>query len=203
MLQVDRVKKDVGKSFFMGIKYENHSQIVVAVDGNQKVWFVGQAQHFDAGERLEYQTLFDSLVAKYGNPTIAPPKSKPNTTGPVWQPTYSFTWMYDDQNKLLTGSQLDFKNSRVCESSTFGDDYSATTGARVIIPRLSSPTCSMLITAEVRFDYSSKKITAFSVSILNAKLLYDDPILGQNSRERQASNEKLQEENRSTKIPKL
>lgn len=203
LIQVGRVKKDIGKSYFMGSKNSNHTQIVVAADASQKVWFVGQAQHFSVGERLEYDSLYDSLIAKYGAPTIKPPNTKPNTTGPVWQPTYTFTWMYDGQNKLLTGSQLDYKNSRACESSTFGNDYSTTTGARIILPLLSSPTCSMLITAEVRFDYSTKKITAFSVSMLNAKLLYEDPILGKNSRERQAMIEKLKDENRSAKTPKL
>jgi hypothetical protein len=170
------------------------SEIIVSVDSKNNVWFIGQARNFSPDNLLDYKALRQSLIEKYGTPTMPAPEDVPVNSGNYSIPEYIMGWSFVKNRQLvkLTGNSYKAKEDPCDPQEMAGDDYSKTNGARLTIPRATKPTCSLRIIARIRFDYYTKRVVALSVGISDATILYADPILGQASRDAEEKRLKLE-----------
>lgn len=194
----NHLNKPYGFSFVKDLERRGNSQMVIGVDSQSRVLFVGQARNFSDGERPDYETLRESLVDKYGEPTLPAPLKVPVNTGKYSVPEYFMAWSYTDgkTKPFQVPGHYDM-DKNPCDAETMGDDHSQTNGANIFIPRTTKATCKVQVQAKIRFDYYTKRVVALSVTVSDAAALYADPVLGQASREAEAKRGKLLNEGKS------
>ncbi|MDR1661965.1 MAG: hypothetical protein LBR95_06015, partial [Azoarcus sp.] len=167
------------------------TQIVLGVGSGGRIWFVGQAQNFELGERPDYASLLKSLTSKYGAPTQPGPARPPARYLRI---KYGMLWSFDGQYELIPGGPRHFLSQDPCFEVFAGDNYSQTWGAYIIVPRQTGEHCGMAISASVSFDAETQRIAAFSVTIADAAALYADPVYGEESRQWVDKQKKIEKE---------
>ncbi|MDR2093250.1 MAG: hypothetical protein LBP58_08060 [Azoarcus sp.] len=167
------------------------TQIVLGIGNGGRIWFVGQAQNFEVGERPDYATLQKSLLDKYGSPTMPGPAHPP---AGYLRIKYGILWSFDAQNKPVPGGPRHFLSADPCLEAFAGDNYSQTWGTHIIVPRRTGGQCGMAISASVSFDAETQRVAAFSVTITDATALYADPVYGEESRQFADKQKKLEKE---------
>lgn len=155
------------------------TQIVLGVGSGGRIWFVGQAQNFEVGERPDYATLQKSLLDKYGPPTLPGPAHPP---AGYLRIKYGTLWSFDAQYRPVPGGPRHFLSKDPCLEAFAGDNYSQTWGTHIIAPRRTGKHCGMAISASVSFDAETQRVAAFSVTVTDAAALYADPVHGEESR---------------------
>jgi hypothetical protein len=166
-------------------------QIVLGLASNGRIWFVGQAQNFEVGERPDYATLQKSLLDKYGPPTLPGPAHPP---AGYLRIKYGILWSFDTQYRPIPGGPRHFLSQDPCVEAFAGDNYSQTWGAHIIVPRRTGERCGMAISASVSFDAETRRVAAFSVTVTDAVALYADPVHGEESRQFVDKQKKLEKE---------
>ncbi|MDR1228339.1 MAG: hypothetical protein LBK55_04865 [Azoarcus sp.] len=194
----EAVRSHAGKPF--GFRYTDtddpekrlgKTQVVLGVGSDGRIWFVGQAQNFDVGERPDYATLQKSLLDKYGAPTLPGPAHPP---AKYLRIKYGILWSFDAQYRQVPGGPRHFLSQDPCLEAFAGDNYSQTWGTHIIVPRRTGERCGMAISASVSFDAETQRVAAFSVTIADAAALYADPAYGGESRQFVEKQKKIEKE---------
>ena len=183
------IKNHLGKEY--GFTYSanpNESgkfQITISYTSNNKVYFIGQAKNFDATEQPLFATVRKQFFEKYGEPTTPLISDVPETKGKTfWRPEYTAHWSFDQNNKLIKiDGQYSFSKD-LCSDFSGGMTHSQTTGVNLDIPAtVPSPTkCRMRINSIIRMDYYTRRVSSFSVNVIDTDLIFNDRVLGESSR---------------------
>jgi len=154
------------------------AQVVLGVARDGRIWFVGQARHFEAGEQPDYATLQKFLLDKFG------PPSRP---GPALLPAkylrikYGMLWSFDVQGRPIPAAGYALEKDP-CFNTYGGDNYAQIAGAQIIVPRTTGVRCGTAIAASVGFDAETRRVAAFSLTLVDATLFYGDVLSGAGSR---------------------
>ncbi|MDR3087951.1 MAG: hypothetical protein LBU45_08410 [Azoarcus sp.] len=182
-IDTDNPEKRLGKT-----------QIVLGVASNGRIWFIGQAQNFEIGQRPDYVTLQKSLLDKYGPPTKPGPEQPP---AKYLRIKYGMLWSFDARQKPLRTDANYSLSQDPCSESFVGDNYSQTWGAYIIVPRQTDARCGKAITASVSFDAESRRVAAFSVTIADTAALFADTVYGAESKALVEKKQKLEQKSRA------
>ena len=154
------------------------AQAVLGIARDGRIWFVGLARHFDAGERPDYATLQKFLLDKFG------PPSRP---GPALPPAkylrikYGMLWSFDVQGRPVPAVGYALEKDP-CFDVYGGDNYAQIADAQIIVPRATGVRCGTAIAANVGFDAETRRVAAFSLTVVDATLFYSDAMSGAESR---------------------
>ncbi len=136
-------------------------QMVVIHNDAGVVWFIGRAQAPEKGSRIKLDTLLSSLKEKYGQYSDL----SLGSGGPSWQ--------FDRQGALFQGSAQSapcYTGIGAGASTSFGK----VPGTSIEVPRNFAPKCGVKISTSVLKDSTDGMVSAFSVQIIDAKLMYDE-----------------------------
>lgn len=181
----NHVGKEYGFTYSINPNESGKFQITISYTSNNKVYFIGQAKSFDATEQPLFVTVRKQFSEKYGEPTTPLISDVPETKGKIfWRPEYTAHWSFNQNNNLIKiDGQYSFSKDP-CSDFSGGMTHSQTIGVNLDIhATVPSPTkCRKRINSIIRMDYYTRRVSSFSISIIDTDLIFNDKILGESSR---------------------
>lgn len=148
------------------------------------VWFIGRAQVFEKGSRINPDTLYSSLKEKYGSFSDA--SSDP-------------AWYFDRQGKLLPES------AAIAPCIMLGlptQPFANLRGATISVPNSFSPKCGVIINTHIVKDRTDDMVSEFSVEIIDNKRMFDE-LKAKNTNIENERKTQLEKEKTNNNKPKL